>query len=206
MSEHHGATAGDALGPSPGRRDSLYGAGLVRLTPSLWWIPIALGAAGIGIALVLLVFPDRTLALVATLAGAYLLLLGVLRIGGALAIRAGHPDDAPLQIALGIGAVVAGLVVLSRPGDGATGVALGFGVYLMLIGLLGLTTSMRRGGLPSRVAVALLDVVAGVVAVSWPPPGIGLTQLALVIAGYLLLRGAVDVREGLALRRMGASS
>jgi uncharacterized membrane protein HdeD (DUF308 family) len=206
MSEHHGAAADDAVAPAPGRPEPLYGAGLVRLTPSVSWNPMALGVAGLVLGLVLFAFPDRTLGLVAALAGAYLLLLGVLRIWGALAIRSQHPDDAPLQIALGLGALAAGAVVLSTPGDSATGVALGFGVYLLVIGLLGLTTSMRRGSRPATVAVALLDVVAGVVAVSWPPPGIGLTALALVIGGYLLVRGALDVREALLLRRLGASS
>lgn len=204
MSEHHGAAV-PAAGAEP-RADALFGVGLVRLTASLWWVPVALGAAALVVALALLVAPGRTLTFVAVAAGAYLLLLGLLRLWGAVALRAAHPRDVPLHVALGLGAVVAGLAVIAGSGAGITSVALGFGVYLILVGLLGLSTAMRTGAHPARVAVALLDVVAGVAMVSWPPPGIGLTALALVIAGYLLARGLVDVREGLALRRLGASS
>jgi uncharacterized membrane protein HdeD (DUF308 family) len=206
MGEHPGAATGSARRDPSRRGSALYGLGLARLTPPLWWIPATQGAVALAAAVVLLLAPGRTLALVAVAAAAYLLVLGLLRIAGALASRAEPPRDAPLQIVLGGGAVVAGLAALIRPGDEPTGVALAFGIYTMIVGLLTLTTVMRTGGRPGRVASALLDVVAGVAVVSWPPPGIGLDALALVLAGYLAVRGAVDVHEGLTLRRLGSGS
>ena len=51
----------------------------------------------------------------------------MLRIWGALAIRAQHPDDAPLQIALGIGAVKIAAEDLAA--SSAVGMFVAFGVY-----------------------------------------------------------------------------
>jgi uncharacterized membrane protein HdeD (DUF308 family) len=205
MGEQPGAATGEALPHPSGRGPALYGLGLVRLAPRLWWVPVAQGAIGIAAALAIAT-PGRTLTLVGLAAGIYLLTLGLLRIAGAAAMRAERSGDAPLQMVLGVGAVAAGLVAMARPGDGPMGVALPLGVYLTLVGLLTLTTVMRIGPRPARVALALLDVVAGVVLVSWPPPGIGLGALAIVLSAYLVLRGAVDVLQGLTLRAMGSRS
>ncbi len=167
-------------------------------TPRRWWIHAVLGAAALAAGLLVLLFPDRTVGLLAAAAGAYLVLVGLLRLSTAATTDKGRLVEA----VLGLAALAGAALVLFQPGRALTAISIGFGVYLVLAGLLGLVVVMRARLGGGAVALCLLDVVAGVAAFSWPRTT--LLILVLVLGLYLVVRGVAELATGLVLRGAAA--
>jgi uncharacterized membrane protein HdeD (DUF308 family) len=168
----------------------------VREVTGLWWLLLLGGVASLVIGILLLVWPSRTLEVIAILVGIELLLVGVIQIGLAL----GQPSGArggPLL--LGALAGVAGLIVIRHPGGSLLVIALAVGIYLVLSGVLKLVSafdaSSGRGWLLLGAAV---DLAIGVIIVAWPD--FGVSSLAVLLGIALLVRGAIEVASALVLR------
>src|SRR4051795_8725576 len=94
--------------------------GLREVTEVWWlWLVVALVSAAVGV--VALVYPDKTLEVLAILFGINLLILGIVQLGAGLARDSGHRMAGVL---LGALAIVAGLIVIRHPGGSLTVLAL----------------------------------------------------------------------------------
>ncbi|HEX3692588.1 MAG TPA: HdeD family acid-resistance protein [Solirubrobacteraceae bacterium] len=161
-----------------------------------WWIALLLGLISIGVGILALAYPGETLATIAIIFGVYLLVAAVIQ----LVLAFGDSERSRAALLLGAAvAGIAGLLVIRHPGGSVQLVALAFGIYLVLMGILRLFSApyavQGRGWL---VLWGVVDFAAGVLIVAWPQ--FGVATLAVVLAIVLLARGVVMCALAFALR------
>ncbi len=178
-----------------GRGDDVLAREVGEIT-RLWWLLLLGGIASLVIGILLLVWPSRTLEVVAILVGIDLLLVGAIQIGLAFGEPSGSRTGPLLR---GAFAAIAGIIVIRHPGGSLLVIALAVGIYLVLAGVMKLVsafeTSVGRGWL---LFGAVLDLAIGVVIVAWPQ--FGLTSLAVILGIALILRGILECASAFALR------
>jgi uncharacterized membrane protein HdeD (DUF308 family) len=162
----------------------------------LWWLLLVGGVVSLVIGILLLVWPSRTLEVVAILVGIDLLLVGAIQIGLAFGERSESRTGPLLR---GAFAGIAGLIVIRHPGGSLLVIALAVGIYLVLAGVMKLVSafeaSVGRGWL---LFGGVLDLAIGVVIVAWPQ--FGLTSLAVILGIALIVRGILECAAAFALR------
>jgi uncharacterized membrane protein HdeD (DUF308 family) len=162
----------------------------------LWPLLLLSGVASAVVGVLLLVWPSRTIDVIAILLGIELLLLGAIQIGLAVAESEGSRTGALLR---GAFAVIAGLVVIRHPGDSLTVIALAVGVYLVLAGVIKFVSAFEASvGLGWLLVGGLLDVAIGVVIVAWPH--FGLSSFAVLVGICLVMRGIGEGASSFSLR------
>jgi uncharacterized membrane protein HdeD (DUF308 family) len=182
------------FGPSVASDDRLVDE--VDEVARLWWLLLLGGAVSVVIGILLLVWPSRTLEVIAILLGIELLLVGGIQVGLAFGEPTGSRTSALLR---GAFAGIAGLIIIRHPGGSLTVIALAIGIYLVLAGVMkgvsAFEASVGRGWL---LAGAVLDLAIGVLIVAWPQ--FGVTSLAVLVGITLVLRGALECASAFALR------
>jgi uncharacterized membrane protein HdeD (DUF308 family) len=170
----------------------------VQETARMWWLLLIGGLVSLVIGVLLLLWPSRTIEVIAILLGIELLLLGAIQLGVAFGESAQSRSGALLRGAL---AGIAGLLVIRDPGGSLTLIALAIGIYLVLTGVMKLVAaveaSVGRGWL---LLSAIVDLAVGVVVVAWPH--FGVSSLAVLVGIGLVLRGALESVSALALRAL----
>jgi uncharacterized membrane protein HdeD (DUF308 family) len=168
----------------------------VRELTRLWWLLLLGGIVSLVIGVMLLVWPNETLEVIAILLGIELLLIGALQIGLAF----GEPQGARTGPLLrGAFAGIAGLIVIRHPGGSLLVIALAIGIYLVLSGVMKLVSAFEASaGRGWLLLGALVDLVIGVVIVAWPE--FGVTSLAVLVGIGLVLRGLIEAAGAFALR------
>lgn len=168
----------------------------VREMARLWWLLLLGGAASVLVGILLLVWPSRSLEVIAILVGIDLLLVGAIQIGLAIGEPSGSRTGALLR---GAFAGIAGLIVIRHPGGSLLVIALAVGIYLVLAGVMKLVSafeaSVGRGWL---LLGAVLDLAIGVLIVAWPK--FGITSLAVLLGIALVLRGTIECASAFDLR------
>lgn len=168
-----------------------------------WWAIAACGALSAIAGVLAIAFPKITLLALALIAGVNLLALGGLAIGEAL----GDEDDdgRTLRIVLGVVAVLAGIVVLRRPGGAVLVLVVALGAWLVLSGIVELVRALLRGT-DRRVLTALggaIDAAVGILVLALP--SVSLRTLATIAGCAFVAHGAVLVVRGFRARAAGAS-
>ena len=98
-----------------------------------------------------------------------------------------------LVVLVGLLSVVAGVIVLAKPGDSLATLAVIAGIFLLADGILELAVSLLHST-QSRGAIAVLGVItaiAGVLLIRHPIQGV--TAIALLIAIWLIAVGVVRI-------------
>ncbi len=163
------------------------------------WLLIVTGAISVIAGILALVYPDITLLALALIAGINLLLLGAL--GLVEAITADDSGGARvLSGVLGLLGVIAGLVVMRRPGESLLAIILILGVWFVVSGLVdairALTTPVDRA---FRLLVAIADIALGGLILALPE--LSLTTVAVLTGIAFIIRGLFSILVGLHLRR-----
>lgn len=168
----------------------------LREVTRLWWLLLLGGISSLVIGILLLVWPSRTLEVIAILIGIELLLVGIIQIGLAFGEHSGSRTGPLLR---GAFAGIAGLIVIRHPGGSLLVIALAVGIYLVIAGVMKLVSafeaSVGRGWL---VLGAVVDLAIGVVIVAWPK--FGVTSLAVLVGIALVLRGVLEAISAFVLR------
>lgn len=153
-----------------------------------------------------LVWPDETLHVLAVLIGLYLLVTGAFRFVAVFA-REDHGERLP-GLLLSVLYVLAGVLCLRNPLQTIATLSLIVGVVWLVSGVLTLYTALAARDLPHRgfvLAVALLAVVAGIVVLALPTESA--RALTRLLGLWLVLIGLAEVAMALAwraaLRRAG---
>jgi uncharacterized membrane protein HdeD (DUF308 family) len=161
-----------------------------------WWVALLLGLITIAVGVLALAYPKETLGTLAIIFGVYLLLAALISV--LLAFGDSERSRGALLLGAAV-AAIAGLLVIRHPGGTVQLVALAFGIYLVVMGILRLFAAVYAvGGRGWLILWGLIDAAAGILIVSWPQ--FGVTTLAVVLGIVLLVRGVVVCLLAFALR------
>ena len=167
----------------------------------MWWLPVVADVLSIVVGFAALVFPGPTLLVVGVLFGGYLAIWGGLLLVRALTDHAEPTLLRVLQVVLGVLGVLAGVVLLVRPGASVATAVLALGFWWTTLGILQLAAGIAvREQRWSSLAWGALGVFAGVVILA--QPGIGVVTLVLIVGISLLLQGTLEIAAGFAWRRL----
>ncbi|MFF9038809.1 HdeD family acid-resistance protein [Streptomyces sp. NPDC014892] len=211
-----GAAGGVDRGVGEADRDRMSGgeaAGLMgdpaealgRVGRSWKWI-LGSALATLVPGVILLVWPDGTLHVIAVLLGLYLLAIGAFRFVDVFARE--EPGERVPGLLLALLYVLAGVLCLRHPLQTITALSLIVGIVWLSTGILTLYTALATKNLPHRgfvLGVAVLGVVAGIVVLALPTESA--TALTRLLGLWLVLLGLAEATVALAwraaLRRAG---
>lgn len=161
-----------------------------------WWVALLLGLVTIAVGVLALAYPKETLGTIAIIFGVYLLIAAAI----SLVLAFGDSERSRGALLLGAAvAAIAGLLVIRHPGGTVQLVALAFGIYLVVMGILRLfAAAYAVGGRGWLILWGLIDAAAGILIVAWPQ--FGVATLAVVLGIVLLVRGVVVCMLAFALR------
>lgn len=177
---------------------------VVEPGPKFWLLPIIAGLISLVAGIVVLVAPKGSLETIALILGIYLVVVGLHGAYTALVNPDGTGGHRGVVLTMAALALIAGIIVILRPGATVTGVAIAFGIFLIISGLRFLFFAAVLPEKAPLVIRGLLEVAGGVVIVVWPH--IGLTTLAVVLGIYLILGGLLQLVIGFALRHAGVAT
>ena len=169
------------------------------LLKAVWWLLVIFGVLAIGVGLFLVIEPHETLSTFTVIVGILLLIDGVLAI---ISSVVGRGEGRGLLALIGVLSAIAGLVLIKKPFDTLIVFTLIVGVWFIVAGVVRFVSSFAEPeGRIASIAVAVLDVIAGVVILAWP--GLGLATLAVIIGLVLIVRGVLFIYAGITLHRLG---
>ncbi|MFJ9542262.1 HdeD family acid-resistance protein [Streptomyces sp. NPDC101225] len=195
---------GMAAGRAPGQADGAARA-LEQLGRSWTWV-LASAIMTLVPGVLVLVWPDETLHVLAVLIGLYLLVNGAFRF---VAVFAGIGlVERVVSLAMSILFVLAGVLCLRNPLQTIAAVSLIVGVVWLVTGILTLYTAIAAEDMPHRgfvLGIAVIGIVAGIVVLAMPTESA--RALTRLLGLWLVLLGAAEVVLALAwraaLRRSG---
>lgn len=167
-------------------------------------LAFTVGGIALAAGLVLLFWPDRTIVVVARLAG---LLIAIVGISDSYEAVTTHRKGSywGLLLLRGLINIVVGGLLLFWPDITVTVLVWLFGVDLMLTGVIGLFVSRRIPsdlGRSSVVTRSAISIAFGLVIVVWPDAT--LSVVAFIIAAQLVLLGALLFYSGYQLTKVSA--
>ena len=164
---------------------------------------IIAGVIGAIAGVLAIVYPGLTLLALALIAGINLLILGVMSLVDAFSSD-GDTTTRVLAAVLGLLGIMAGLVVMRRPGESLLAILVVLGIWLVVSGIVDFVrafASVEHRGL--RLLMAIVDVVLGGLILSLPNES--LTTLAVLIGIAFIVRGVLSVVRGFQLRHAVAA-
>jgi uncharacterized membrane protein HdeD (DUF308 family) len=171
----------------------------VRRTSSGWGWILASGILGVLVGVIALFFPGLAILTAAFVLGIGLIVQGALEIGVAWRADTGSTGRGWLA-AFGVLALVAGVLVLFRPGGGILVLAWGIILWFVIAGvhdlLVGFSQSEHRVW---NIVLGVLTLIVAFILIVSPGTAVGL--IAIFIALGFLFRGAMDIGLALSMRR-----
>ena len=162
-------------------------------------VVIVVGVLSIVAGVLAIVYPDLTLLALALIAGLNLLLLGALGLVDAISSDDDAGSTRVLSGVLGLLGVIAGLVVMRRPGESLLAIILILGVWFVVSGLVdAIRALVVPGDRAFRLLVAVFDLVLGGLILALPD--VSLKTMALLAGIAFIVRGIFAVVIGLKLR------
>jgi uncharacterized membrane protein HdeD (DUF308 family) len=176
---------------------------LARIGRHWGWV-LAYGLLTLLAGVVTLVWPGRTVVVVAVLFGIQLVVAGIFRFGAALATDDVDGGTRVLLALLGVLSFIVGLYALRHVLVTIQALALLLGIFWIVNGAVETFAALSHRGMQGRgwtAFMGLLSIVAGAVVLAYP--GISLVTLAVVLGVWLLVFGAMEVTLAFRLRSAG---
>jgi uncharacterized membrane protein HdeD (DUF308 family) len=173
---------------------------LVRASRSWRWFAL-FGALTVVVGILVLVWPGHTLVALAVLFGLQLVVSGVVRLVGAIAVPDASGGARALMAIVGLLGLVIGLWALRHIDMALSVLALFLGIYWIIDGIVDIFTAIVYPDLPGRgwvVVSGLLALLAGIILLVWPKPS--LLVLAVILGILLLFFGALQLLIAFGLR------
>jgi uncharacterized membrane protein HdeD (DUF308 family) len=166
-----------------------------------WWVPVVVGVLAVLAGVLALAWPEPTLVLVGICFGAYLIFAGIGSLISAFADGSQSTFLRIIEAILGIITLLAGMILIVRPGASVVTAALVLGFWFLLAGCLqlarGIAVAEQRA---FNVGFGLLGIVAGIIVLA--QPGIGVVTLVWIVGIAFIVRGALAIVLGFGLRRL----
>jgi uncharacterized membrane protein HdeD (DUF308 family) len=163
----------------------------------LWWLFVLYGVIALGVGVFFVASPHETLRVFTRIAGIVLVVDGVIAIIRSIV---GERESRGLLALIGVISAVAGLVLIKLPSETLVVLALIFGVWFIIVGVVRFVGALSiREDRAAGILLALLDVIVGIVVLSWPE--LGLATLSIIIGIGLIIRGGLFMFAGFELRR-----
>lgn len=170
----------------------------LRPLTSLWWLLLLFGVALLGLGVFFIASPDEGLSTISVIVGIFLLIDGLLAVAASIF---GKGEGRGLLALIGVLSAIAGLILIKHPYDTLVVFTLIVGVWFVVAGVVRFVSAFSvdegRGG---SIAIALLDLAAGIVILAWPD--LGLKTVAVIIGIVLVLRGILFIAAGWQLRKL----
>ncbi|WP_165495293.1 HdeD family acid-resistance protein [Actinomadura roseirufa] len=171
-----------------------------HLTGDAWAVALTGGVAALALGLAVVIWPDVTIGVLAVLVGLQLIINGVFRLvqaageGGPAGMRA-------LLAVLGALSLAVGVLALRDPFQTATVLAVLFGLFWLIGGVIegvAVLADGSREGRAGGLLLAALSVVAGIVVLAYPSAG--LVALTWLFGLWLITWGIVTILVALWIR------
>lgn len=171
---------------------------------SAWPAYMSAGLAAVVVGVLLLAWPKATLAIVAVLIGASLIVVGLLRLIDGFTAHDASGGRRVAHVVIGLLAVIVGLYAIRHYHVTIAVLAIIVGLFWVLHGLADVAIGIFSGPFPGRwftVLAGVLSVFAGMIVLFWPT--ISLTVLVAVIGIWLIVYGILMAITAFGLRRSG---
>jgi len=182
------------------RRDP---ADLVARVGRHWGWLLAFGIITVGIGIAALVWPGRTLVVVAVLFGIQLIVMGIFRFAAAFATDDLTGGTRVLYALLGVLSLIIGLYAVRHILITLLALALLLGIFWIVSGAVELFTAVSHREMRNRAwnaVMGIISVLAGIVLLVYP--GISLLVLAVVVSVWLLIFGIMQITLAFRIRSL----
>jgi uncharacterized membrane protein HdeD (DUF308 family) len=166
-----------------------------------WGWVLAFGTITLLAGLAVLVWPGRTLVVIAVLFGIQLIVTGIFRFVSAFASDDLTGGTRVLLAVLGVLSLIIGLYAVRHVLITLLALALLLGIFWIVSGAVELFTALSHRGMRGRGwtgLMGLLSIFAGIVVLSYP--GISLLVLAVVLSVWLLVFGIMEITLAFRIR------
>ena len=166
-----------------------------------WGWVLAFGIVTFLIGIVALVWPGRTLIVVAVLFGIQLIVMGIFRFVSAIASDDLTGGTRVLQALLGVLSLIIGLYAVRHIFVTLLALALLLGIFWIISGAVELFMAISHREMPHRGwngVMGTISVLAGFVLLIYP--GISLVVLAVLVSVWLLVFGAMEISLAVQIR------
>ncbi|MDX6390149.1 MAG: hypothetical protein QOJ73_1212 [Streptosporangiaceae bacterium] len=170
-----------------------------------WGWFLAFGTITLLIGLAALVWPGRTLVVVAVLFGVQLIVMGIFRFAGAFASDDLTGGTRALLAVLGVLSLIIGLYAVRHVLITLLALALLLGIFWIVSGAGELFTAISHREMRGRgwnAVMGIVSILAGLVVLVYP--GISLVTLAVVLSIWLLVLGAMQITVAFRIRSLRA--
>jgi uncharacterized membrane protein HdeD (DUF308 family) len=172
-----------------------------------WGWVLAFGIITLLIGIAALVWPDRTLVVVAVLFGIQLIVMGIFRFAAAFAAEDVTGGTRVLYALLGVLSLIIGLYAVRHVLVTLLALALLLGIFWIVSGAVELFTALSQRGMPNRgwnAVMGIVSVLAGIVLLVYP--GISLVVLAVVVSVWLLIFGIMQISLAFRIRSLATAT
>lgn len=153
------------------------------------------GAVAVVLGVVLLVWPEKTIGVLAVFLGIYFLVAGVLRLGLGIFSRGMRGGARSLNIILGVLLIFVGIVALKNVSTAALALVVFtvafIGVGWIIEGVMALAEAGRSGSAGWSIAFGILSILAGIVVLVMPVSSAAFLLLFAAIA--LIVLGVIGI-------------
>ena len=166
-----------------------------------WGLVLTYGLITIGLGLVLVLWPDETLKVLAVLIGIQFILTGIFRLVLAVASRSLDGGSRAITGLFGALAIVLGLLCLRSPLQTVLVIGMILGVWWLAAGLVDIIGAIRSSGSHRRgwdLGLGVLSTLAGTFLLVNPEISLGV--LVIVVSVWLFSYGFIAVVAALVLR------
>ena len=168
------------------------------------WLIIVVGAISIVAGVLAIAYPEITLLALAIFTGVNLIVMSVLLMVDAFGSDV-DGGSRTLAAILGVLGLIAGLVVLRRPGESLVVLVLAIGIWLVVSGVVQVIRALEQHeDRALRLVVAGCELVLGALLLILPD--LSLRTVAVLAGISFILRGALAVYAGWQLRRVGRAA
>lgn len=189
---------------SPTSLDSPTGDGLndtLAKAGQHWGLVLAFGLVSVALGAAMVVWPKATVAVVAILLGAWLLVSGVFSLVASFAATEGDTGGRVLAGIAGALSILLGVLCFRGIFQAVEILALFVGIGWLMRGIFETVAGLQSKGRPGRgwtIAIGVLSIVAGFVVLVWPAPS--LVVLAWISGIWLIVLGIIECVAAFSMR------